>query len=122
PSDRATTQPPGTAGARRRLISQQVTDVQGFIESSKYVSGTGAGDAQAVERRTAYAQTVFLVLLAIARDAASAVRRPDAVRAAMIGVDEDVAAILEGLATQIQQAAVAPAIDVTGSLAAFGRP
>src|SRR3989449_26687 len=71
--------------------------------------------------RTADAQTVFLVLLAIARDAASAVRRPDAVRAAMIGVDEDVAAILEGLATQIQQGGVAPAIDVTGSLAAFER-
>jgi len=118
---RVASQPPGDVDARRQLISQQVTDVQGFIESSKFEPGAGAADAEAVERLTADAQTVFLVLLAIAREAASAVRRPDAVRAAMIRVDEDVAAILEGLATQIHQGGVAPAIDVTGSLAAFER-
>src|SRR3989475_135295 len=92
---RVASQPPGDVDARRQLISQQVTDVQGFIESSKFEPGAGAADAEAVERLTADAQTVFLVLLAIAREAASAVRRPDAVRAAMIRVDEDVAAILE---------------------------
>src|SRR4029450_8819486 len=32
---RVASQPPGDVDARRRLISQQVTDVQGFIESSK---------------------------------------------------------------------------------------
>jgi len=97
--------------ARRQLISQQVADVQGFIESSKFEPGADGADAQAVERRTADAQSVFLVLLAIARDAASTARRPDALRAAMIRVDEDVAAILEGHAE----------IDVNDSLAAFER-
>jgi len=78
--------------ARRRLISQQVADVQGFIESSKFESGTGA-DAETVERRTADAQTVFLVLLAIAREATAAPRPPDALQTATIRVDDDVAAI-----------------------------
>src|SRR5262249_15699886 len=119
---RGASRPRGDAGdvdERRRLISQQVTDVQGFIESSKFEPGAGAADAQTVERLTADVQTVFLVLLAIARDAPSSPTRPDAVRAAMIRVDEDVATILEGLADRIQQGEVAPAIDVNRSLDAL---
>jgi len=111
----------GDVDARRRLISQQVTDVQGFIESSKFEPGAGAADAQAVERLTADAQAVFLVLLAIARDAASAARRPDALRAATTRVDQDVAVILEGLAHRIGPGGVASASEVSGSLAAFER-
>jgi multidrug resistance protein MdtO len=111
----------GDVDARRRLISQQVTDVQGFIESSKFEPGAGAADAQAVERLTADAQAVFLVLLAIARDAASAARRPDALWAATTRVDQDVAVILEGLAHRIRPGGVASASEVNGSLAAFER-
>ena len=111
----------GDVDARRRLISQQVTDVQGFIESSKFEPGAGAADAQAVERLTADAQAVFLVLLAIARDAASTARRPDALRATTTRVDQDVAVILEGLAHRIGPGGVAPASEVSGSLAAFER-
>jgi multidrug resistance protein MdtO len=107
--------------ARRDLISQQVTDVQGFIESSKFEAGAAAGDAEAVERLTADAQAVFLVLLAIARDAESAPLRPDAVRSATIRVDESAATILEGLADRIQRSGSTPAIDGDGSLAAFER-
>src|SRR5262249_43228106 len=95
---RAASQPPGDVNARRQSVSQQVTDVRGFMGSSKSDPGAGAEDAQTVERLTADAQTVFLVLLAIARDAASAAKRPDAVRAAMLRIDEDVATILQGLA------------------------
>jgi multidrug resistance protein MdtO len=109
------------AGARRDLISQQVTDVQGFIESSKFEAGAGAADAEAVERLTADAQAVFLVLLAIARDAESAPMRPDAVRSSTIRVDESAATILEGLADRIQRSGSTPAIDGEGSLAAFDR-
>jgi len=105
--------------ARRQLVSQQVTDVQGFIESSKFEAGAGATDAQTVERLTADAQTVFLVLLAIARDAAAAATPPDVVRAAAIRVDEDVAAILEGLAERVRPGETTAAIDVNGSLAAL---
>src|SRR4030095_8260567 len=79
--------------AQRDLISQQVTDVQGFVESSKFEPGAAGADAQAVQRLTADAQAVFLVLLAIAHDAESTPRRPDAVGAATIRVDEGAAAL-----------------------------
>jgi Fusaric acid resistance protein family len=111
----------GDVEALRQLISQQVTDVQGFIESSKFELGAGAADAEAVERLTADAQTVFLVLLAIARDAESAALRPDAVRAASMRVGEHVAAILEGIGDRVRRGGAGPAIDVDGSLAAFER-
>jgi hypothetical protein len=103
------------------LISQQVTDVQGFVESSKFEPGAAGADAQAVQGLTADAQTVFLVLLAIARDAESAPMRPDAVRAATIRVDESAAAILEGLADSVQPGGATAVIDRDGSLAAFER-
>ena len=118
---RALSQPPSNVDARRRLISQQVTDVQGFIESSKYESGTGAGDAQTVERRTADAQTVFLVLLAIAREATAAARPPEALHTATIRVDDDVAAILDGVAARVRNDGAAPMIDVDRALAALER-
>src|SRR5262249_61210400 len=76
---RVASQPPGDADTRRQLISQQVADVQGFVESSKFEAGADGADAQAIERLTADTQTVFVVLLAIARDAASAARLADAV-------------------------------------------
>src|SRR5678815_2812095 len=75
---RLASRPPDDLDARRQLIAQQVTDVQGFIESSKFEPRTGAADAESVQRLIADAQTVFLLLLAIARDAAAVARRPDA--------------------------------------------
>jgi multidrug resistance protein MdtO len=121
---RVASRPPddgSNADARRDLISQQVADVQGFIESSKFEPGAAASDAQAVERLTADAQTVFLVLLAIARDGESAAVRPDAGRAATIRVDEDAAAILDGLGDRVQPGGGGPAIEVDGGLATFER-
>ena len=47
----------GDVDARRRLISQQVADVQGFIESSKFEPA--AAGAVATQRLTGDAQTVF---------------------------------------------------------------
>src|SRR5438876_680911 len=118
---RALSQPPGDVDARRQLISQQVADVQGFIEASKFESGTGAGDAQTVERRTADAQTVFLVLLAIAREATAAARPPEALHTATIRVDDDVAAILDGVAARVRNDGAAPMIDVDRARAALER-
>ena len=111
----------GDVNARRSLISQQVTDVLGFIESSKFEPGAAAADAQAVERLTADAQSVFLVLLAIARDGESSARRPDAVRASTIRVGESAAAILEGLADRVQRDGATQAIDRDDLLGAFDR-
>jgi len=121
---RVASRPPDDASdvdARRQLISQQVTDVQGFIESSKFEPGAGAADVQAVERLTADAQGVFLVLLAIARDAGSAATRSDALRPATSPVDEAVAAILDGFADRVEPGGAARAIDVDGLLPAFQR-
>src|SRR5262249_33517249 len=103
---RVASQPPGDIDARRQLIAQQVADVQGFIESSKFEAGADGADAQAVERLTAEAQTVFVMLLAIARAAASAASPADA-------VDVLVARILQQIADGDT--------DVDGSLAALER-
>jgi len=74
-----------------------------------------------VERRTADAQTVFLVLLAIAREAAAAARPPEAVPAATSHVEETVAAILDGVADRVRSDAEAPAIDLDRPLADLDR-
>ena len=111
----------GDVDARRQLISQQVTDVQGFIESSKFEPGAGAADTQEVQRLTADAQAVFLLLLAIARDAALAARCPDAVDAAATHVDQEVAVVLDALADRVGQGGVAAASEVSGLLDAFER-
>jgi hypothetical protein len=110
---RVASRSPGDVDARRQLISQEVTDVQGFIESSKFEAGAAAADAQTVERLTADAQTVFLVLLAIARHGAAVAGPPDVMRAAMSRVDHDVAVILDGIADRIRRGA-ASVIDVDG--------
>lgn len=116
---RVASRAPGDVDARRQLISQQVTDVQGFIESSKFeAAAAGAPDAHAVERLTADAQTVFLVLLAIARHAAAA-GPPDAMRALMSRVDNDVAMILDGVADGIGRGGAAPVNDSDRSGAAL---
>ena len=111
----------GDVNARRDLISQQLTDVQGFVESSKFEPGAAGADAQAVQRLTADAQAVFLVLLAIARDAESARMHPDAMRAATIHVEESAATILEGLADRVQPGGATQPIDRDGSLAVLER-
>jgi multidrug resistance protein MdtO len=118
---RVASRSPGDVDARRHLISQQVTDVQGFIESSKFEAGAGAADAEAVERLVADAQSVFLVLLAIARHAAAVAEPPDAMRAAMSRVDGDVATILDALADDVHDGEATRAIDFDGSLAALER-
>jgi hypothetical protein len=111
----------GDLDARRRLISQQVTDVQGFIESSKFEPGAGAGDAQEVERLTANAQAVFLVLLAMARDRTTVTGSPEVVRAATMRVDEHVALVLDALAERVGQSGGAAASAISSSLASFER-
>jgi len=105
--------------ARRQLISQQVADVQGYVESSKFEPGVGAEDAQEVERLTGDAQTVFVVLLAIARHPAILTGSEDAVRAATIRVDDDVALVLEALAGHAGQGGLAAASTIGRSLASF---
>ena len=107
--------------ARRQLISQEVADVQGYVESSKFEPGVGAEDAQEVERLTGDAQTVFVILLAIARHPATLTGSQDTVRAATIRVDDDVALVLEALADRVGQGGGAAASSIGSSLASFER-
>jgi multidrug resistance protein MdtO len=102
--------------AQRRLISQQVADVQGFIESSKFEPD--AAGAVATQRVIGDAQTVFLLLLAIARDETPL---PQTAREAMLRVPTEAAAALEGLAEHLRRGSPRPAFDLDGALAEVGR-
>jgi hypothetical protein len=106
----------GDVDARRRLISQQVADVQGFIESSKFeLNSTGA---LATQRLTGDAQTVFLLLLAIARHEAAL---PQTARDTARRLPTEAAAALEALAEHLRRGGPIPAFDLDGALAAVGR-
>jgi multidrug resistance protein MdtO len=118
---RVASRSPGNVDVRRQLISQQVTDVQGFIESSKFEAGPGAADAHTVARLTSDAQTAFVLLLAIARDAASSVTPSDAMRAATMRVEDDIASLLEAVADRIGEDVKTPAIALDASLADLER-
>jgi len=83
---------------RRRLISQQMEDVQGFIESSKFEPGA-ASPAQ-IERLVSVAQTLFLVLLAIARHRPTVPDRPVSKETLRLG--EGIAATIERVADKIR--------------------
>ena len=116
---RVASRPPADVDARRQLIALQVADVQGFVEFSKFEAGARGADAQAVERLTTSAQIVFLVVLAIARAAASAARPTDAVQTVTSRADDEVATILEGLADGVRDRGVPHALDVDRALAAL---
>jgi multidrug resistance protein MdtO len=102
----------GEVDAQRRLISEQVGDVQGFIESSKFE--TDAGNAMAVQQLTGEAQSVFLVLLAIARHGDAL---PQAAHETALRVPMDAAAALEALAEHLRRGGPRPAFDLDGVLA-----
>jgi hypothetical protein len=100
----------GDVDERRRLISQQVADMQGLIEASKFESGAaGSGE---IERLTGDAQSLFLVLLAIARDESGRAALPDAVRERTRQLETDIAAALAAVAERVQNRQAAPPIDV----------
>jgi multidrug resistance protein MdtO len=85
---------------QRRLISQQVADVQGFIECSKFEPGDdGPGE---IGRLVGDAQTVFLVLLAIARQKEEQSGFPRSVQESMMRLDMDAAAVLDAVAQRVK--------------------
>jgi hypothetical protein len=99
--------------AQRRLISQQVADVQGFIESSKFEPD--AAGTVVIQQLTGDAQTVFLVLLAIARHEDAL---PQTAHETMRRLPMDAAAALEEVAEHLRRGGELPAIDLGGALAA----
>jgi multidrug resistance protein MdtO len=105
--------------ARRRLISKQVGDLQGFIESTKFELSEASSED--IERLTGDAQTLFLVLLAIARDESGRAALPASVREATMRLDTEVATALAAAAERVQGSAAAPSIDVDGAMSAVER-
>ena len=103
---------PGDLDAQRRLVSQQVADVQGFIESSKFEAGAAGADA--IQQLTGDAQTVFLVLLAIGRHE---VAREPVAHETPLRLLMDVAATLDARAEHVGHGGPRPAIDLESSLA-----
>jgi multidrug resistance protein MdtO len=107
---------PAEVDAQRRLISQQVADVQGFIESSKFEYD--GRSARATAQLLGDAQTVFLVLLAIARHEGVL---PASSREAMLRVPRDGSAALEAMAEHLRSGGDMPAIDPDDTLATAER-
>jgi len=108
----------GAVDAQRRLISQQVADVQGFIESTKFEIAPGSSD---IARLTGDAQSVFLVLLAIARDDSGRAALPAHVREATERLGTNVASCLAAAADHLQGKGGAPPIEVDEALGAVER-
>jgi multidrug resistance protein MdtO len=108
----------GAVDAQRRLISQQVADVQGFIESTKFEIAPGSSD---IARLTGDAQSVFLVLLAIARDDSGRAALPAHVREATERLGTSVASCLAAAADHLQGKGAPPLIDVAETLGAVER-
>jgi hypothetical protein len=102
--------------AHRSLISQQVADVQGFIESSKFEPG--ATTPEVIQQLTGDAQTVFLVLLAIARDDGEL---SGSARGPTPRLATDVAAALEAVAMGLRRGGEIPAIDLDDASAEVER-
>jgi multidrug resistance protein MdtO len=107
---------PAEVDAQRRLISQQVADVQGFIESSKFE--LDGGSARATAQLLGDAQTVFLVLLAIARHEGVLLASS---REATLRLGRDGSAALEALAEHLRRGGDMPEIDPDDTLATAER-
>jgi hypothetical protein len=101
------------ADSWRRRISLKVAEVQGLIESSKFESHDL--DLGALEKKTADAQIVFVLLLSLARHW----RGPalsGAAQARAIEVDGAVATTLDAVAARVTDGFATPAPDLQGAL------
>ena len=88
--------------AQRRLISQQVADVLGFIESSKFEPG--AHDSERIDKLVGEAQIVFLLLLAIVRHERELDPLPAPLRDTTGRLATDVATALGAIARSVRTA------------------
>jgi multidrug resistance protein MdtO len=107
-----------TVDAWRRRILQAVADVQGLIESSKFEQSPW--DLDALQRRIAEAQIVFLLLLSLARHRWD-IALPDTVQARVRTLDTAIAGNLEALATRITGRPESAAPDLDNALGALER-
>jgi multidrug resistance protein MdtO len=104
--------------AWRRRISQKVGEVMALIESSKFESD--ALDMDALQKKTADAQVVFVLLLSLARQQRD-LGLSGAAQARALEVDSAVAQALEALAARVNHGPEAPAPDLQHALDALER-
>lgn len=90
----------------RHSISQQVADLQNLIESSKFETGTDSG---LVERVTADAQSVFLILLAIVRHRKETASLPEPILRSLTQLNTRAAELLTALAEAVCENKALPA-------------
>jgi hypothetical protein len=100
----------------RSLISHQMADLQSFIESSKFEVEAAPGR---VERLTADAQSIFLVLLAIARHQGERAALPECMRESLARLDTATATALAALAEAMHSQDAALSIDVDDKISAL---
>jgi multidrug resistance protein MdtO len=82
----------------RRRIAQEVEDIQGLIESSKFELGDFK--LNEIQKLTGEAQIIFILLLLLARQRQD-VMHPNVVRAAAVELDKAMASALLALETRI---------------------
>ena len=104
--------------ALRNLISQQVADLQGFMEGSKF-EPPGPDSPSEIGKLTADVQSIFLVLLAIARHQKEMTELPEYIRESVTRLDTATATALMALADAIQGKVAALSIDVGETIASF---
>jgi hypothetical protein len=102
----------------RRRISLTVAEVQALIESSKFEPHDL--DIRALERKTADAQIVLVLLLTLARHQRDP-GQSKALRARAREIDDAVAKTLEGLAARVTGGVEPAAPDLEGPLQALDR-
>jgi multidrug resistance protein MdtO len=100
----------------RRRISLKVAEVQAHIESSKFEPHEL--DVGALEKKTADAQIVFVLLLTLARHQRGL---SEAIRTRAREIDDAVAKTLESLAARAARGLGSPAPDLQSALAALER-
>ena len=104
----------------RRLIAQRVEDAQILIESSKFEFEPGAPKVREAQKLMGEAQTVFLLLLTLAREMPDTTL-PDAVRVAAKEVDNAVATALLGMEKKMISGAQGAAPNLEDAMHAFER-
>jgi hypothetical protein len=102
----------------RRRISLKVAEVQALIESTKFERHEL--EIAALERKTADAQVVFVLLLTLARQSHDP-PLPEAIRTRAHEIDAAVAKTLETLATRAAFDSGPATADLQGALAALER-
>ncbi len=102
----------------RRRIAQEVEEIQGHIESSKFE--LGALHLSEIQKLTGDAQIIFMLLLSLARQRHD-VTHPNEVRTAALELDNAMATTLLALETYVASGSLPALPNLAGIMEAFAR-